>query len=71
MRGKGIGKTLMQFAEDKIKADNGRLLIIETSSKSSYENTRKFYEAINYELTCRIADFCSPGDDRLTYIKRL
>jgi GNAT superfamily N-acetyltransferase len=67
----GIGKALLKFAEGNIKETKGRLSIIETSSKPEYEATRRFYQAQGYEMTCRIADFYTPGDDKLVFEKRL
>jgi len=70
-QGKGIGKALWEKAEADIKKDGGRLAVIETSSKPDYEKTRRFHQARGYEIVGRIADFYSPGDDMLIYIKRL
>lgn len=66
----GIGKALVEAAESNIKELKGRLIIIETSSKPEYEKTRRFHKARGYALTCRIADFYSPGDDLLIFQKR-
>ena len=68
---KGIGKALIEFAEDQIKRSGGRLAIIETSSKPEYERTLRFHHARGYEIVCRIADFYAPGDDKLILQKRL
>ena len=70
-KGLGIGKELMYFAEDSIKRAEGRLVLIETSSKPLYENSRNFYQKRDYELICRIADFYAPKDDKLIYLKRI
>jgi ribosomal protein S18 acetylase RimI-like enzyme len=67
----GIGKTLLALAEDEIKKTQGKLALIETSSKPEYERTRRFHRAQGYELVCRIADFYAPGDDKLVFQKRL
>ncbi|UCH51519.1 MAG: GNAT family N-acetyltransferase [Chloroflexota bacterium] len=67
----GIGRILLTFAEDNIRKTKGRLSLIETSSKSEYESTRRFYQAQGYKPACRIADFYSPGDDKLVFQKRL
>ena len=67
----GIGKALLNFAEDNIKETKGRLSIIETSSKPEYEATRRFHQAQGYEIACRIADFYAPGDDKLVFQKHL
>ena len=68
---RGVGKNLLAFAEDKIRADKGRLSIIETSSKPEYERTMRFYRSQGYELTCRIADFYALSDDKLIFQKWL
>jgi ribosomal protein S18 acetylase RimI-like enzyme len=71
LQGKGIGKILMGAAETDIKKREGRLILIETSSKPLYEKTRNFHVGRGYTLTCRIADFYSKGDDLLIFTKRL
>jgi len=68
---KGIGKSLLSFAEENIKKTNGKIVVIETSSKPEYEASRHFYLAQGYELVCRIADFYAPGDDKVIFLKRL
>ncbi len=71
-QGRGIGRTLLASAEDKIiKEAQGRLAFIETSSTPEYERTRRFHQLQGYELICRIADFYAPGDDKLIFQKRL
>jgi GNAT superfamily N-acetyltransferase len=70
-QGKGIGGTLLAYAEDKIKEAGGRLIFIETSSQPGYEKTRRFYLKHGYEATCRLPDFYAPGDDKLILQKRL
>jgi ribosomal protein S18 acetylase RimI-like enzyme len=67
----GIGKALLNFANSNIKERNGRLALIETSSKSEYEATRVFYRAQGYEMACCITDFYAPGDDKLVFQKHL
>lgn len=69
-QGGGVGRALMAFAEQEIKETNGRLAIVETSSKVSYEKTRRFYHGLGYEAICKIADFYGPGDDKLILQKR-
>ena len=68
---KGVGKALLSSAEEDIASREGRLIIIETSSKPLYEKTRQFHQARGYERIGRIADFYAPGDDKLIYQKRL
>jgi len=70
-QGQGIGSALLSRAEDSARAANGRLALIETSSKPEYEKTREFHRSRGYEVVCRIADFYAPNDDRLVLQKRL
>jgi len=67
----GIGTKLLHFVEQEITRQNGRLIVIETSSQSKYAATLSFYQRNRYGLESRIADFYRPGDDRLIYIKHL
>jgi ribosomal protein S18 acetylase RimI-like enzyme len=68
---RGVGGALIALAEDEIKKAQGRLAIIETSSKPEYEKTRRFHNRQGYELIGRIPDFYAPGDDKLILQKRL
>ena len=71
LSGKGIGTSLLQAVEEDILSRKGRMLIIETSSSDGYEKTRQFYIKNGYPLTETIKDFYRPGEDRVTFIKRL
>ena len=70
-RGQGIGSALMRAAEEEIRKAEGRLALIETSSTTAYEKTRRFHLGLGYEIIARIPDFYSPGDDKLVLQKRL
>jgi len=61
LKNRGIGKTLLTLAEEHIRAKGGRLILIETSSKPSYENTRGFYQARGYDVVSTIPDFYARG----------
>lgn len=67
----GIGRRLLNDTEVCISNIQGRLILIETSSKPEYEKTRKFYESCGYEIIARIPDFYTPGDDKIVFEKRL
>ena len=67
----GIGKSLLAFAEEKIKESKGTIIVVETSSKIEYETSRRFYRAQGYEIVCSIADFYAPDDAKLIFLKRL
>lgn len=70
-RGQGVGGALTAFAEEQIKKDGGRLVVIETSAKPGYEKTRHFYLSHGYEIICRIPDFYAPGDDKIILQKHI
>jgi ribosomal protein S18 acetylase RimI-like enzyme len=70
-QGQGIGAALMAFSEGKIRESQGRLVIVETSGRPDYDNTRRFYKSRDYKVAARIADFYAPGDDKLILEKRL
>lgn len=71
VQGKGMGRALMQYVENKVQEEGGRLLILETSSKESYDKTVGFYRRLGYEEASRIRDFYDVGDDKLILVKRL
>jgi ribosomal protein S18 acetylase RimI-like enzyme len=69
-QGKGFGRALMAFVETNVQNEAGRLLVVETSSKESYESTAGFYRSLGYQETSRIRDFYDMGDDKLIFVKR-
>ena len=71
LAGKGVGTSLLRAVEEDLRKRNGRMLIIETSSSEAYDKTRQFYLKNGYPLTETIKDFYRPGEDRVTFIKRL
>ena len=71
VQSKGIGSGLIKYIEDNIRSKNGRLILIETSGKDSYEKERKFYEKNQYEELVNIRDFYKPGDSLVIYGKYL
>lgn len=66
---KGIGKSLIEHAENFVKENNGRWLLAETSSKESYAATRNFYLRNKYSIVSQINDFYSIGDNLLVFGK--
>jgi ribosomal protein S18 acetylase RimI-like enzyme len=70
-QGKGYGRRLVEWLEDYVKAERGRLIIIETSSTPKYDSTRRFYLGLKYTEVARIPDYYQDGDDRVIYTKRL
>lgn len=68
---KGIGKKLIEHAENYVENNNGSWLLIETSSKDSYEKTRGFYLRNFYSIIAEIKDFYRKGDDLIIFGKYL
>jgi GNAT superfamily N-acetyltransferase len=66
---RGVGRALMQQVEAHVAAQNGRLLLIETSATPPYQAARRLYESCGYRYQAVIHDFYAPGDDLLVYGK--
>ena len=67
----GIGSTMLLEVEEAVRAANGRLLLIETSDKSSFQRTRRFYRKHGYAEVAHLLDFFADGDGKASFIKRL
>jgi ribosomal protein S18 acetylase RimI-like enzyme len=68
-QGRGFGRELVVWLEKRVAEAGGRLILIETSSQTKYEKTRKFYLGLGYKEASRIPDFYKVGDGRITYVK--
>ena len=71
VQARGVGGALLRHAEDDIRAEGGRLMLIETSSLPHYELTRRFYLKYGYEVGATLRDFYADGDDMVVFRKRL
>lgn len=70
-QGQGLGGRLLAHAEDDVRNLGGRLLLIETSSTSHYEPTRRFYLKHGYALAATVEDYYADGDGQVIFSKRL
>lgn len=70
-QGKGLGQQLLQFVENEVRRQDGRMLLIETSSRRSNAPTRRFYERAGYHEISRIKDFYRIEDDKVVLSKIL
>lgn len=70
-QGKGIGKEMMSYLEDKLRKLGHRILIVETSGKDALALTREFYLKCNYTQEANIRDFWDEGDDKVVFWKKL
>lgn len=71
IQSRGVGSRLVSYIEEHIKNKNGRLVLIETSGKPSYEKERKFYEKNLYTKLVEIKDFYKEADSLVIYGKYL
>jgi ribosomal protein S18 acetylase RimI-like enzyme len=67
LQGRGVGRALHRGAEEAVGRAGGRMLLVETASKPSYEPTRRFYLRNGYLEVARVRDFYRPGDDKIVY----
>ena len=65
----GLGSALLDYAEGQMRANHGRLSIIETSGNAQYHATRQFYLKRGYREAAHLPDFYAPGDDKVIYTK--
>jgi GNAT superfamily N-acetyltransferase len=70
-QGTGVGTALLKAVEDTLTTDNGRLIVVETSSRPDYGPTRAFYERRGYAQAARLPGYYAPGDDLVIYLKDL
>jgi ribosomal protein S18 acetylase RimI-like enzyme len=70
-QGEGGGSRLLDEVERRLRDREARLLVVETSSRTDYESTRRFYERREYREFARLSDFYAFGDDRVIFAKRL
>jgi ribosomal protein S18 acetylase RimI-like enzyme len=70
-QGLGGGRLLLNAVEERIAAAEGRMVVVETSSRSDYEGTRRFYDRGGYREGARVRDFYAPHDDRVIFTRQL
>jgi ribosomal protein S18 acetylase RimI-like enzyme len=70
-QGEGGGSRLIDEVERRLRERAARMLVVETSSRTDYGSTRRFYERRGYQQHAALADFYAFGDDRVIYAKRL
>ena len=69
--GRGLGGKLLAHVEDEIRVQQGRVLLIETSSLPHYDLTRRFYLKHGYDREAVLRDFYADGDDMVVFRKRI
>lgn len=67
----GAGSKLVGFLEEGVKARGGRMILADTSTVPQYEKTQRFYVKNGFQQVARIPDYYQPGNDRVTFCRRL
>jgi ribosomal protein S18 acetylase RimI-like enzyme len=67
----GAGSKLVGFLEEGVKARGGRMILADTSTVPQYEKTQRFYVKNRFQQVARIPDYYQPGNDRITFCRRL
>ena len=70
-RGQGLGSLLLEETEKAVKELDGRIIYIETSSRTQYIPTREFYIKNGYIIETVLEDFYDEGDGKVIYSKRI
>lgn len=70
-QGSGRGTALVEAAEQHLRSQGQRILLVDTSSTDGFALTRRFYEQNGYEEEARIRDFWSAGDHKVIFRKAL
>lgn len=69
--GRGIGGALLSAVEEKLRATDAHLLLVETSGLPDFARTRRFYAHAGYRDVGVIADFYQPGEAKHIFAKSL
>jgi ribosomal protein S18 acetylase RimI-like enzyme len=67
----GAGSRLLSFLEEVVKARGGRMILADTSSIPHFEKTQRFYLKNKFQEVAKILDYYHPGNDRITFCRRL
>ena len=71
VQGKRLGAALVAAAEQRLRDQGQRLLIVETSGVEAFAGVRRFYGRIGYAAVACIPDFWAAGDDKVIFSKTL
>jgi ribosomal protein S18 acetylase RimI-like enzyme len=67
----GVGSKLLDFLGKAVKKLKGRMILADASSIPQYKKTEKFYLKNGFQVVARISDYYHPGNDRMTFCKKL
>ncbi len=67
----GVGSRLLSSLEEVVKSREGRMILADASSVPHFEKTQKFYLKNGFQAVSKIPDYYYPGNDRITFCKRI
>jgi ribosomal protein S18 acetylase RimI-like enzyme len=70
-QGRGLGAQVYTRAESAMRKAGAKHIYADTSSSDRYAGTRGFYQRMGFEEQARLADFYTPGDGKIIYVKAL
>lgn len=70
-RGRGLGGALISEAVQVATAENGRLMVIYTSSTEPYAAARRLYRTHGFQHAATVQEYYNIGDDLHIYTKKL
>jgi GNAT superfamily N-acetyltransferase len=70
-QGRGIGRALLQIAEQLMVEAGAKRIYVDTSSRPQYEPTRCFYRVCGYREDAFLEDFYAPQDGKIIFVKSL
>ncbi|PIU30693.1 MAG: hypothetical protein COT06_12215 [Syntrophobacteraceae bacterium CG07_land_8_20_14_0_80_61_8] len=68
-QGQGIGRRLLESTEQIIWEQGGGAIYVETSGRSQYKSTRRFYLRMGYRLEAVLKNFYAPRDHQCILVK--
>ncbi len=71
LHGRGIGRGLLQFAEEHASSQGARVMLVETSASEALARTRKFYALRGYTVCGTVPDFYAPGEGKVIFARDL
>jgi ribosomal protein S18 acetylase RimI-like enzyme len=70
-QGSGVGTALVRAVESKLRQDDARILLVETSGQETFARSRQFYVRCGFVEEARIRSFYADGDDKVVFWKAL
>ncbi len=66
-----VGSKLLDFLGEWVREKGGRMILADTSTMPQYEKTKSFYLRNGFQEVARVPDYYYPGNDRITFCKRI